>query len=184
MVHGWERTCCTPTALSSSIAAESFCSTHQGLQQQLLLCHVAPVLQLAISAIPAYLQGTDVYMVAPGGSAAILEADLAVCGGRAVVHIINGALCALGMLGASAAACCGRRRRPDANAPDDCRREPGVERVFAFLALADTLRFTPGTAATGSAALVPGAGDHPMQLHCARWQQTVHLLARQLSPHA
>lgn len=41
---------------------------------------------------PGRLQGTDVYLTAPGGSSAILEADLAVCGGRAVVHIINGAL--------------------------------------------------------------------------------------------
>ncbi|PRW59569.1 Surface containing fasciclin-like repeats [Chlorella sorokiniana] len=71
---------------------------------------------LTVEVLPhAQPTGTDVYMVAPGGSTAILEADLAVCGGRAVVHIIN-----------------------------------------------DTLRFTPGTeataAATGSAALKPGAG--------------------------
>lgn len=41
---------------------------------------------------PPGSQGTDVYLTAPGGSSAILEADLAVCGGRAVIHIINGAL--------------------------------------------------------------------------------------------
>lgn len=37
-------------------------------------------------------QGTDVLLVAPGSTVSVLEADLVVCGGAAVVHIINDTL--------------------------------------------------------------------------------------------
>ncbi|PSC74279.1 Flavin-containing monooxygenase FMO GS-OX-like 3 [Micractinium conductrix] len=36
--------------------------------------------------------GTDLLLIAPGGTASVVEADLAVCGGRAVVHVINDTL--------------------------------------------------------------------------------------------